>query len=113
LARATDAEPGAISVATTRASGRSVAIAHAMQPEPVHASSTRGSSVSAMSSSAASTSTSVSGLGMKTPGSTRTTMWRKGISPVTYCNGSPAARRFTPSRSVVRSSSVSGRSWNA
>ena len=61
-------------------------------------------------SSAASTRTSVSGRGMSTPFSQRRTMWRKGISPVTYWRGSPAARRSMPACMRSSSSGARGRS---
>ena len=94
-----------------------------MQPVPVPTSSTRtGASAASGSfspadllptaastpSRAASTRTSVSGRGMSTPSSQRRTMWRKGISPVTYWSGSPAARRSIAACMAASSSASSG-----
>ena len=111
LRSASAAAFGETSVATTCVPCRSLAMEHAMHPVPVPTSSTRASRPQARAastpSSAASTRTSVSGRGMSTPFSQRITMCLNGISPVTYCKGSPAARLRTPSR--MRSSSPATR----
>ena len=64
-----------VSTAWTREFAHSVAIASAIAPEPAHRSTTMGaSSWSANNLNAASTTTSVSGRGMNTPGPTDTVL---------------------------------------
>ncbi len=74
---------GEISVAMTRAFGRSSASAIATMPLPVQASTNvRGSVVEGKSSSAASTMSSVSGRGISTAGETSNVMSQKSRRPV-------------------------------
>ncbi len=81
------------STATTRAAGTSSAIARARAPEPAQRSITIGSARPFSSGRTASTSSSVSGRGMKTPGPTARSRLRNGARPVMCCSGSRAARR--------------------
>ena len=76
-----------------RSVGTSTASAAAMAPDPVHRSTTTGSTVPATTASRAASmavcaTTSVSGLTMKTPGRTRSSSPRNHMVPVRSCRGS-------------------------
>ena len=80
-----------ISTPVTTVPGSSSAILQAMHPEPVHRSSTLPPA--GMRCTAHSTSSSVSGLGIRTEGLTLKRLPRNSWKPVTYCSGSPLLSR--------------------
>ena len=96
LARASPAAAGETSSATTRASARSEAIAHAMHPVPVPTSITSGG-VRGSQASAHSTRISVSGRGTMAAAPTRTVRSRKAWVPTMCCSGSRRSRRRSAS----------------
>ena len=113
---ARDVERAALaSVATTRARGRSLAIASAIAPEPVPRSATRDGAPGAMRSSASSTRSSVSGRGISTAGDTARSSDQNSRWPVRYATGSPRSRACDKRSNVARcaaSGSCSGHAYS-
>ena len=97
------------STACTRACGTSWASDLAIAPEPVHRSTTTGSSASRARSTAQPATSSVSGRGTKTPGPTYSCTWRKPVEPVRCCNGSRATLRASSASKLASCSSVTSR----
>ena len=107
------APPAPSASASAAAAARSAS--RARSTSAFHGSSVRSRSglaisgiVRARRSSTSSTSISVSGRGISTPGSQATVSDLKGASPMMYCSGSPLARRTTPSCMKASSSGVRG-----
>ncbi|TCN38353.1 hypothetical protein EV644_109138 [Kribbella orskensis] len=86
--RAQTQASGDNSTACTVLSGRSVATAPAIAPEPLQRSTTSGASTPTSRSRIHPTSTSVSGRGTNTPGPTASSRYRNAAVPVRCCSGS-------------------------
>ena len=97
---------GDTSHAVTRAPSTSRASVTAMQPLPVPMSSRAGAASlrAAADSTTQAHRSSVSGLGMSTPGSTANGRPQNSASPSTYCTGSAFIRRRIISHSACWSS---------
>ncbi len=95
LCRAQTSAPGSASTACTTASGRHAATASASAADPVHRSTTSGDDASAIAARPHSSSSSVSGRGVNTPGPTVTVTGPSTALPSRCCSGSRAARRAT------------------
>ena len=89
---------GESSTPHTWASGRQDPRATGTQPLPEQRSSRAGEGRSSTAARAASTSSSVSGRGMSTPGPTWKGRPKNSHSPSRYWRGSPASRRSTRAR---------------
>ena len=100
---------GERSTAITVASGRAAEMPSAIAPLPAHRSMTTGSLIAAMAFNAQSSSDSVSGRGMNTPGPTASWARPNCTDPMRCCSGMRSARLATKAWYVLTQvSSTSG-----